>query len=384
MNQKPLIIRLSVIICFLVLNYTSYGQKKDMEFSHSYIDYPLEPDSYGTGGFTVADYDNDGDFDITIQRQPTGKVYWYQNAGSEGWQKYEIASGVFNQLGAASIDVNNDGQSDLIMGTYWLQNPGHLIEKPDQQWIKHKYNGCMPEIENHDIIIADINHDNKPDIVAYSQNYNNGAGIMRWFDITDPYDWKFHDIDTLINKREMPAWNNGVHAGFAPNGVGDLNNDGWNDIVMPQGWYENPANQTGVKEWILHRWTQYGLKIGIPKTPYGTSMRSWICDLNGDGDSDVVFTDCDVKNSKAYILYNIEGATNFKLVRLPFPEGPSGSLHSLAVADIEGDGDMDIFSGEQEDPDNDMKPGGLKERGFLWINIGTQKKTCFRIPDHKY
>lgn len=376
MNQNQLIVKLSLIIWFLVLADNSNCQKKDIKFTHIYIDYPLEPSTYGTGGFTLNDFDNDGDYDITIQRQGTGKVYWYQNIGSEKWIKYEIASDVYNQLGATSIDINKDGQFDLIMGTYWLENPGHLLENPNQKWIKHKYNGAMTSAENHDIVAADINHDDSPDIVIYSQKYNNGAGIMRWYDITNPYEWKYHDIDTLINKREMPFWNNGVHAGFAPNGIGDLNNDGWCDIVMPQGWYENPKSLFN-DQWILHRWIDYGLKIGIVKTPYGTSMRTWICDLDQDGFNDIVFTDCDVENSKAYLIYNLRGASNFKLEPLPFPEGPSGSLHSLGVADIEGDGDLDIFSGEQEDPDKGMKPTGLKERGFLWVNKGPTKNPVF-------
>jgi hypothetical protein len=45
------------------------GQKGELKFTHFYVDMPLEPSSYGTGGFSVNDYDNDGDMDITIQRR---------------------------------------------------------------------------------------------------------------------------------------------------------------------------------------------------------------------------------------------------------------------------------------------------------------------------
>jgi hypothetical protein len=77
------------------------------------------------------------------------------------------------------------------------------------------------------------------------------------------------------------------------------------------------------------------------------------------------------------VIYNQNSSENFKLEALPFPEGPSGSLHSLGIADIEGDGDLDIFSGEQEDADPQMKPDGLRERGFIWLNTGTEKKPVF-------
>ena len=50
------------------------------------------------------------------------------------------------------------------------------------------------------------------------------------------------------------------------------------------------------------------------------------------------------------------------------------------MADFDRDGDLDIVSGEQEDPDPGMKPVGLKERGFIWINVGTPRKPLFREP----
>ena len=374
MTRGMFIVKVSLIVLFLILTVNCL--KKAIKFTHFDIENPLEPNKYGTGGFTVNDFDNDGDLDITLERGPTGKVYWYQNTGSEKWVKYEIASDIFYQLGAVSTDVNRDGKFDFVMGTYWLENPGDLLGKPNQQWIKHIYNGAMTDSENHDIVSKDVNNDGRPDIIAYCQKYNNLGGTLRWYDLSDPYNWKYHDIDTLVNKREMPTWDLGIHAGFAPNGVGDLNNDGRCDIVLPSGWYENPVDPIKGK-WILHRWTDYGFKIGIPHTPYGTSMRSWICDLNQDGSNDIVFTDCDVENSKAYVIYNIKGAGNFKVEALPFPPGPSGSLHSLGVADLDGDGDLDIFSGEQEDPDKMMKPAGLAERGILWVNKGTPQKPVF-------
>jgi hypothetical protein len=56
------------------------------------------------------------------------------------------------------------------------------------------------------------------------------------------------------------------------------------------------------------------------------------------------------------------------------------------VADFDGDGDLDIFAGEQEDPDTymeedgrlAMKPRGLKERGVIWENVGTRERPEFQ------
>jgi len=62
----------------------------------------------------------------------------------------------------------------------------------------------------------------------------------------------------------------------------------------------------------------------------------------------------------------------------PTRRHPYCSFHSLGVADFDKDGNLDIFAGEQEDPDTymmkdgklPMKPDGLKERGVIWVNSG--------------
>jgi hypothetical protein len=51
----------------------------------------------------------------------------------------------------------------------------------------------------------------------------------------------------------------------------------------------------------------------------------------------------------------------------------------LAVADFDGDGDPDIFTGEQEDPDPGMKPSGLKERGFFWEHSRCWLRRTFKV-----
>ena len=70
------------------------------------------------------------------------------------------------------------------------------------------------------------------------------------------------------------------------------------------------------------------------------------------------------------------------LHQLPDPPGDpfTGSFHSLAVADFGHSGYLDIFAGEQEDPDTymeadgllAMKPPGLQERGVIWVNDGAE------------
>jgi hypothetical protein len=61
----------------------------------------------------------------------------------------------------------------------------------------------------------------------------------------------------------------------------------------------------------------------------------------------------------------------------PLP-GSAWGTGGTPLADFDGDGDLDVLAGEQEDPDSyvtkqgklPMKPAGLKERGVVWLSSG--------------
>ena len=366
-------------ILMVCLSYFTGGlcQIHSTKFKHHYIANPLPgPPDWGTGGFTLADFDGDGDLDITISRQAdSNKCYWYENK-SGSWMKHLVGIADKAQLGAASTNINGDGFPDLIVSRMWFENPGDLAKHPDAPWIKHTYNGGLLE-ENHDIVVFDVNNDKRLDVISYGQNHN--GGILRWFDTSDPDGWKYYDVAVDINQtiKDSRLSSNGVHGGFAPSGVGDLDNDGYADIMMPVGWYRNPGKNS-TKPWVLMPWS---FQIGIIPNLYGLSTRSWICDLDADGDNDIIFfTDCDVEGSNGYWIENIGHGKNFIFHPLPSPGEPTGSFHSLGIADFDMDGDLDIFCGEQEDPTSPgMKPHGLKERGFFWENTGDRKNPRFKV-----
>ncbi len=138
-----------------------------------------------------------------------------------------------------------------------------------------------------------------------------------------------------------------------PNGVVDLDNDNYPDAIMPLFWYKNPGVSGG--EWVKKEYPY----IPILPNPYGKGMRVWSGDINNDGFNDIIYSDCDVQFSKVYMLINENGGETWKKEEIPLPEsnvGESGSFHSLQVADFDNDGDLDIFAGEQEDPNKLMKP----------------------------
>jgi hypothetical protein len=363
-----------MLLAGLFSAFAANGQIDSTAFKHHVIASPLPgPQEYGTSGFTLADYDRDGDFDITISRRAdSARVYWYEYRTGR-WIMHFLGKADEYQLGAVSVDVNTDGFPDLVMGRYWFENTGILKEYPDSPFIRHQYL-AGPGLEIHDITAADLNLDGRQDILTYSQDKMNG--VLCWYATTNAYHWSVHEIATNINRSgNHPDTLKGIHGGFSPRGVGDINHDAYEDIVMPNGWYKNPGKKTD-RGWQLMPWP---FNIGRFPNPYGVSIRSWVCDLDADGDNDIVLTDCDVENAAGYWIENKRKGKDVSLHSLPSPGDPTGSFHSLAVADFDLDGDLDIFTGEQEDPDKGMKPKGLKERGFFWVNTGTAKKPSFEV-----
>jgi len=356
-----------------VFRMSVYAQLLTSErWIHSSIDSMLPGSEYGTSGFTLDDFDMDGDLDITISRREIsgGQVYWYENS-QDTWKRHDLGISDKLQLGAASIDLNDDGFPDLVVSRYWFENPGVLKNFPDSAWPRHIYPGGLPN-ENHDIMAYDFNRDGKKEFLCYSQNA--GGGTLRIYNMTLAGVWNYNDVSNTVNNTVSHIPNsNGVHGGFAPHGAWDLNGDSFADIVMPAGWYKNPGRGPDTT-W---QYTPWPFRTGITPNLYGISIRSWVTDLDGDHDNDIVYTDCDNQDSKGFWIENVKKGRDFIQHALSSPGDPTGSLHSLAVADFDKDGDFDIFTGEQEDPDPGMKAPGLNERGFFWENIGRKRRPVF-------
>lgn len=246
---------LLIILSFLNSPDAFDKQEAPFNFEHHTIDSPLSGKSWGTGAFTQSDFDRDGDLYITLSRRTTTTVYWYEYEGPDQWIRHKVGRSDSRQLGGLTIDVNEDGYPDLVMGRIWFKNPGNLKESPDAQWIRYEYDGGL-KTENHDLGAADFDLDGRQEVISYSQDANKGT--LRLYNTTNEANWTFQDISTKVNSFVADRDEKGIHAGFAPNGIGDLDGDGDPDIVMPSGWFENPA-KNGTK-WSHNSWP---FQVGI-------------------------------------------------------------------------------------------------------------------------
>jgi hypothetical protein len=133
--------------------------------------------------------------------------------------------------------------------------------------------------------------------------------------------------------------------GFAPftHGLGaaDINADGRTDVLEKSAWWEQPASLSGDPVWVRHE-QGFG--------PGGGQMFG--DDVDDDGDIDVATTLAAHGYGLAWYEQTDDGAFAEHIVVPPGEPEPSAAVimhepHALAQVDVDGDGLLDLISGER-------------------------------------
>lgn len=339
----------AVLVVFLFL--PAALAQAPVSFRHHYIAGEMPGGNVGFGAPALADFNRDGKLDFAVADRSDRTLYWFEYRGADDWIRHTAGRLEIMQLGAAALDVDGDGWPDIVIGGYWFRNSHNPAVRDFERF---RYDSRI-RTEIHDLAAADIDGDGKADLVALGDR----EGLF-WYKVPeDPArdaDWP----RTLITTKVLDSEDD-IHSGFFPAGIGDLDGDGDADILLPDRWLEN---QERGSKWVEHR-----IPFGR-RGPWGLSSRSWIADLNGDGRPDIIMSDSDGQNSGLAWLENIGGKPpSFRVHYLPNrAPGTRGSFHSLAVADFDGDGDLDIVTVEQEDPR--ILPQGAAPRWYFFENLG--------------
>jgi len=333
-----------------------------LNFRHHFIarDLPVTAQGVGDYGLTaLIDPDGDGDLDFVLggRSSKPSQLYWFEFQSPDRWVQHVVGTNYLSDVGLAVLDVDRDGWPDLVCSGVWYRNPGKPRDQPFERYVFDENAAGA-----HDILVADIDGDGKPDIVMMGDERTK-LNALCWFSIpSDPKQlWMRHLIGAP------------VHGAVTPGGVADLDGDGDLDVIRADTWFENKDGKG--REWVPHKNIPMGRK-----GPFGICVRTAVIDIDGDGRKEIIIADADITDSKVVYLKNADGKGG-SWTKSELPRSfVYGSLHSLAVADFNGDGRPDILTNEQEE----LLPTGRENpRWILWENLGQGKFAEHIILDSK-
>ncbi len=246
------------------------------------------------------------------------KVDWIADTAPNG--------GVFSCGDIEVGDIDGDGKTDILAP----QNNGEWTDKPKKHTF---YWYSYPEKEPHfigeskdyikDVSLVDLNKDGKLDLVGISFD---GSYVIIYEQI-DPDNW---EVTQLL---EAPN----IHEGMD---VGDLNGDGFIDIAANGYWAENPEGD------MNGDWT---LKVidSIWHSQTGDWSRNatkhFCADIDLDGKSEVFISHSERAGYPVAYYKLIDEERNLWKKHIILDELPAA--HTLQVADMDNDGDLDVLTG---------------------------------------
>ena len=331
---------------------------------------------FGWSLSTAGDVNGDGYSDVVVgapfydNGQTNGRAFIYHGSATglsatANWTaESDLGATFFSQSVATAGDVNGDGYSDLIVGAESYNNGQY------QEGRAFVYYGSALGLSatanwtaesnqesaffGHSVSTAgDVNGDGYSDVIVGAYAYNNGQSVEgRAF----VYHGSSSGLSATANWTAESDQSN-ASFGWSVTTAGDVNGDGYSDVVIGALYYDNGQSDEG-RAFVYH-----GSASGLSATANWTAESDqasanfgWSVstggDVNGDGYSDLIVGARNYDNGqsdegRAFVYHG--SATGLSATANWTAESDQASAlfgHSVSTAgDVNGDGYSDVIVG---------------------------------------
>jgi PKD repeat protein len=332
---------------------------------------------FGSSVGSAGDVNGDGYADIIVGapaydngQADEGRAYVYYGSAAglpptPNWTAESDQAGAYfgNSVSTAG-DVNGDGYTDVIVGAPYYDN-GQTDE--GRAYVYHGSAAGLSSLSNwtaesdqagawFGVFVAtagDVNGDGYADVIVTADRYDNGQ-------TDEGRAYVFHGSAAGLST--TPDWTAegnqaGAEFGNVANTAGDVNGDGYADIIVGAKYYDNGQTDEGAI------FVYYGSPAGLSPTPNwtaesdqtGAEFGVWADtagDVNGDGYSDVIvgaryYDNGQTDEGRAYAYYGSAGGLSLTPDWI-VESNQSGALFGDTVGtagDVNGDGFSDVIVG---------------------------------------
>tara|TARA_Y100001970_G_scaffold258495_1_gene338468 strand:+ start:2253 stop:4172 length:1920 start_codon:yes stop_codon:yes gene_type:complete len=339
---------------------------------------------------TFADIDSDGDYDF-FTGNIIGTVSFYENIGinnnlpvyqlgSLEWQNIWIVGPSQNRHGASAInfiDIDSDGDLDLFWGDYF-QRSLYLIYNIGTSEVPNMDNSnIISDFPYNDPIYTtgrnmpsfnDIDSDGDLDLFISVLGGDGGIQLTNNLLLYENVNGNFYlNSDDFMNSIDL-------NSNSAPQMV-DIDSDGDLDLFIGQD-YDTSTFPIRGRIYFFRNIGNSNENIfeleenAFLGTDIGTSLVPSFADIDSDGDLDIF-----IGNYNGDILFykNFGTSTSFDFIyESTLPNIDLQSYSSPSFSDIDSDGDLDLFIG-----DNSGKI-------YFYENIGNELEFQFQLIDDNF